>query len=386
MVGQVGEERLDLAEVRRVVEGAVVGVGVGRRAGAGALGLGHQQVDELVVDAAVHDHAGRGGAVLTGVEVRRRGDEPGRAGQVGVGRHHDRRLAAELEVGALEVLRRGRRDLDAGTDGPGDRDQAGRRVLDEQPSRRRVAVDDVEHAGRQDRAGDLGEQHGGAGRGVARLEHDRVAGGEGGGDLPDGHREGVVPGRHLADDADRLAADARGVPLEVLPRRLALEQPRGSREEPELVHALVDLLARDVAHRLAGVARLHLADLVAPRGDRSGEVEQVGLPAPRRQPLPRLRRTGRRGVRPVDLLGGRDGRAAVHLAGDRVDQVDEVGRGRLDELAVDEVADRVSHRDLPLRRRRSCGASRGRPRWCARRRGAGRRCRVRGRPPHRRRR
>ena len=36
-------------------------------------------------------------------------------------------------------------------------------------------------------------------------------------ELPDRHHHRVVPGRHLADDADRLAPDQRGVPGHVLP-------------------------------------------------------------------------------------------------------------------------------------------------------------------------
>ena len=324
-----------------VVERPVLRLLVRRRAGQRALGRLHEQVDELVVDTAVRDDAGGGGAVLAGVEVGRRGDHLRGARKVGVRHHDDGRLAAELEVHPLEGLRRRQRDLGAGPDRAGDGDQAGGRVLDEVATGRGVAVDDVEHPGRQDGAGDLGEQHGGARRGVAGLEHDRVAGGQGGRDLPDRHRERVVPRRHLSDDADGLAADRRGVALEVLPRRLPLQQPRGAGEEPQLVDALVDLLARDVAHRLAGVAGLHRADLVASPGDRGGEVEEVRLSRPGGEPLPRGRRALGSGVRPVDLLVRRDRRAAVGLAGHRVDEVDELGGHRRDELAVDEVADRL---------------------------------------------
>ena len=44
-----------------------------------------------------------------------------------------------------------------------------------------------------------------------RLEHDRVAGGDGGRPLPDRHHHRVVPRRDLGADADRLAPDERRV-------------------------------------------------------------------------------------------------------------------------------------------------------------------------------
>ena len=100
-----------------------------------------------------------------------------------------------------------------------------------------VAADDVEHARRQELLADLGQQRRGGRRGVARLEDDGVAGGQRRGDLPDHHHQRVVPRRHLADDADRLAADARRVVLHVLPGRPALEHPGGAGEEAEVVDA-----------------------------------------------------------------------------------------------------------------------------------------------------
>ena len=113
-----------------------------------------------------------------------------------------------------------------------------------------------------------------AGRGVARLEHDRVAGREGRRDLPDHHHQRVVPGRHLADDADRLAADERRVVLHVLAGRLALEQARGSGEEPEVVRAGRQLLGRRQPDRLAGVLALDPHDLVGAVVDGVGDPEQ----------------------------------------------------------------------------------------------------------------
>ena len=70
-----------------------------------ATGLLGQRGDEVVVDAGAGEHAGRGGAVLAGVEVAGDGDALGGGFDVGVVEHDDRRLAAELEVDPLEVRR-----------------------------------------------------------------------------------------------------------------------------------------------------------------------------------------------------------------------------------------------------------------------------------------
>ena len=168
-----------------------------------------------------------------------------------------------------------------------------------------VAGDDVEHARRQELLGELGEQDGARGRGVAGLEHDGVARGEGRGDLPDHHHQRVVPRRDLADDADRLAPDERRVVLQVLARGPALEHPGGAGEEPDLVDARRELLAGRQAERLAGVPGLGLHELVGPLLQRVGDLEQRLLalggggvaPAPR-TPARRRRTPGRRPRRP----------------------------------------------------------------------------------------
>ena len=64
--------------------------------------------DEVVVDAGTGQHAAGGGAVLAGVEPAGGADGLGGLLDVGVVEHHDRRLAAQLEVHVLEVGRRPR--------------------------------------------------------------------------------------------------------------------------------------------------------------------------------------------------------------------------------------------------------------------------------------
>ena len=166
------------------------------------------------------EHAGGGGAVLAGVEVARLGDGARRCLDVGVVEDDDRRLAAELEVHALEVGgRRARRPPCPARTDPVIATICGRLVLDEATTGVAVAAHDVEHARRQELLRQLGQQRRGRRRGVARLEDDGVARRQRRGDLPDHHHQRVVPRRDLADDADRLTPDVGGVVLHVLAGR-----------------------------------------------------------------------------------------------------------------------------------------------------------------------
>ena len=88
-----------------VVDRAEQHVLVVGHAGLDALGLLGERGDEVVVHAGRGDDSGRRGAVLAGVEVAGDGDALGRGGDVGVVEHHDRRLAAEFEVHALQAVR-----------------------------------------------------------------------------------------------------------------------------------------------------------------------------------------------------------------------------------------------------------------------------------------
>ena len=153
-----------------------------------------------------------------------------------------------------------------------------------------------------------GQHQGGFRGGVAGLEHDGVAGGEGGADLPDGHQERVVPRRHLGHDADRFAAHVGGVALEVLAGGLAFQDAGGAGEEAQLVRAGGHFLGGDQGADLAGVAVLGLDELVAAGLDGVGELEQHELALARGGVLPGLegvlaRRPWRRRRRPALEMG-----------------------------------------------------------------------------------
>ena len=152
---------------------------------------------------------------------------------------------------------------------------------------------------------DLGEQRGAHRRGVARLEDDGVAGGERRADLPDRHHQRVVPGRHLPDDADRLAPDAGREAGQVLAAGASLEQPGRAGEEPELVDRDVELLAPGERRILPVFWRLGVDEVVGVLLDQVGELEHRLLALGRRASDPSRgarrsprRRPGRRRRRP----------------------------------------------------------------------------------------
>ena len=107
-------------------------------------------------------------------------------------------------------------------------------------------------------------------RGVRRLEHDGVAGGERRRELPDRHHHRVVPRRHLGAHADRLAPDERGVAGHVLAGR----RPSRTRAAPakNRIWSTSGGISsrRRQRERLAGVARTRprRAPRRAPRGRR----------------------------------------------------------------------------------------------------------------------
>ena len=201
-----------------------------------------------------------------------------------------------------------------------------------------VAADHVEHAGRQELGGDLGQQQGGHRRGVRRLEHHRVARGERRGELPDRHHHRVVPRRHLGAHPDRLAPDDRGVAGQVLPGRRALQDAGRAGEEPELVDQRRQLLGQRQGDRLAGVAALGLDDLLGPRLDRVGEpAAGRGCAAPGwRRASPRWAAAAARSAASTSAGPETGARAyASPVLGSTTSLASP--RGRLNVLAVDEV-------------------------------------------------
>ena len=138
-------------------------------------------------------------------------------------------------------------------------------------------------------------------RELAGLEHDGVAGGQRGPELPGGHVERVVPRRDRGDDPERVTTDHRGVARLVLAGGLALEEAAGRGEEAPVVQGQVHLELDD-RDGLADVLALDRAQLVHVVLDGVGHRVQhlgalagrAGRPVRRRRPGPRRRRRRRR--------------------------------------------------------------------------------------------
>ena len=200
--------------------------------------LGHAG-DEVVDQRAVDDGPGRGRAVLAGVDQRRR---PRRRGPPPPGRRRPgRRTApcrrargapASTSAAAISITRR----PDAA--GAGERHHVDVRVrpISASPATGPEPVSTLTTPSGMPgvRAG-LGEHQRGQRGELARLEHDRVAGGDGRQDLPGRHLQRVVPRGDRPDDADRLAAYGRGVVRRVLAGGPALQGAGRAGEERRVV-------------------------------------------------------------------------------------------------------------------------------------------------------
>ena len=243
----------------------------------------------------MHDGAGRGRAVLTGVDQRAGDGTVDRGLEVGVVQHDERRLAAELEMHPLRRGRSGFHHPPADAAGAGEGHHVDVGVRDQRLARDRTgAGHDVDHTGRDAglRAG-LGEHQRGQRGELARLQHDGVAGCDGRQDLPGRHLQWVVPRGDRPDDADRLPAYGGGVVRRVLTGRSALQGARSPGEEGRVVDRARDVELPGQPDRLAGLPGLGLGQRLGPL------VEQDGQPVHRRRAL------ARRAAAPLRLGGPR---------------------------------------------------------------------------------
>ena len=122
-----------------------------------------------------------------------------------IGEEDVRRLAAQFQRHRNEVLAGILHDQAAGRGFAGEGDLGDARAGGERLAGFEAeAVDDVEHAGRQEIADQFGPDQDRGRRLLGRLQDDAVAGGKRRCKLPDRHQDREVPGDDLADDAERL--------------------------------------------------------------------------------------------------------------------------------------------------------------------------------------
>jgi hypothetical protein len=267
----------------------------------------HERRGEPLDNRLLDDDTGGGRAALTGREEGGVDHDVHGVGNLRVGEHDRRVLAAHLELHARPALRGLDRDAAAGGFRSGERDGPHGCVLDDLGADFRAGtshevdrafrdarlVERFHHAQRTER------------RQVRRLQHDGIAGDQRGRGLPRRNRNREVPRRDQADDAERTPArlDEHAIALRwrvlaAKPRALAAEVPQDVDRAADFAARFrqgLPFLARHLARYLIG-ARLeqvrraveHLAALRSRhrgprrlcggrRGDRLARVVAVGL-------------------------------------------------------------------------------------------------------------
>ena len=286
------------------------------------------------------------------------------ASEVGV-REDDRRgLAAELHRQALQERRGIAEDQLARPALAGERDERHLRMLHQRVSGFLTeSVDEVEDALGQARLlEDPGPERRRERREFGRLQHDGVAGREGGSELPRLQHERRVPWRDEPGDADRLAVHVVELATRHLVGVVGLRDDQVG-EEPEVLCRTAGL-PEGLGDRQAGVEGLELREArVAGLHDVGDAVEDPRTVAGQ-HPGPRAlgERPARGGDGTVDvgLLAG--GGLEVGLVRHRVEHVEGVAVHGVSELTVDVVLDaaRKVFGDVPGD---GCGVCHGAPRW-----------------------
>lgn len=130
-----GAGQLDVAHhlvvLRLRHDGAEAGGRFHRVAHHPLLRFGHERLEELVVHLALHQDARPGDAQLPGVAEDAGGNRGHALGHVGVGEHEHRRLATQLERGALQLRRHPGSDVAGGGRRTGERHADDIGVLDQ---------------------------------------------------------------------------------------------------------------------------------------------------------------------------------------------------------------------------------------------------------------
>ena len=213
-----------------------------------------------------------------------------------------------------------------------------------------LAQHHVEGARRQEWLSQLGQHQRAFRRRVARLENHGVSGRQCRGDLPDGHHQGIVPGRDLPHHTQRLAPDGGGQAFHVFTAGTPFQQSSSPGKETQLIGRDHHFLLADQGLDLTRGATLGIDQAIGMLLDRIGQAQQ------------RLLAHGRSGLVPFGegceggIVGGIHiglggiGRTPVDLSVDRTDKIEDLGAGRFDVLAVDEMAEgRDSHAVSPDR-------------------------------------
>ena len=164
-------------------------------------------------------------------------------------------------------------------------------------------VDDVDDAFGKDLGDGLGKLQRRQRRLLRRLDDDGVAASQRGRELPGRHHQRIVPRRDRADDADRIAADHRGVARHIFAGHGAMHVAHGAGKEAEAVDDRRHLVLQHADARLAAVQRFERGEGFGIALDGVGELQQERRALGRRGARPGLERLLGRIHRRVDLRG-----------------------------------------------------------------------------------
>ena len=245
----------DRAERRRRIGRAAELVGVHRR---------HRALDEGVIDALMDIDAFHGAAGLAGIEETAIDDVLDREGEIGIGAHIGRILAAELQRRRREIRRAGDRGHDVPPAGrrAGEADLVDEAGADDAVGDLMRHVHELEHVLPEPGLGEGGREMFRDQRRLARMLHDDGVAGEDRRQHGVERRHiGIVPGRQVEADAERLAAD---IPLEILLRPDIDVGEGGGRDVDHVARALLEAahLAMAVADRPAHLPGEQFGDTV----------------------------------------------------------------------------------------------------------------------------
>ncbi|RMM93891.1 putative transcriptional regulator [Pseudomonas savastanoi pv. glycinea] len=186
------------------------GVSVQRVSALDLLDLAHHRFHELWIDRLLHQRAGRASADFALIEERQHQAFCSLVDELRLGAHDVfeedvRRLAAQLDGGRDDVVRRQFHDVRADRGRAGESDFGDALAAGQRFTRfAAITLHDVQHAGRQQVA-DQFDQHADAQRGLfGWLEHDAITGSQRRGEFPGGHQEREVPRDDLPNHAQRL--------------------------------------------------------------------------------------------------------------------------------------------------------------------------------------
>ena len=324
-------ELADAGQLLGGVDRADVGVLVQRVAHAQRGHAALEALEHLVGDRLLHQQARARAADVALVEEDAVDDALDGLVDRGVVEDDVGGLAAELQGDLLVRAgdRLGDRAADVGGAGEGDLVDVG--VRDQRAAGVAGAGDDVDDTrGQVGLLADLGEQQRRQRGGLGGLEHDRVAAGECGRDLPREHQQREVPRDDLAGDAQRLrVAGAEAGVLQLVGPAGVVEEVRGDGRDVD-VAGLLD--------RLAVVDRLEDGELAAALLDDPGDAVEVLGPLAAGHPAPDLvvgPAGGLHGLVDVGVVGLGDLRE--HLLGGGADGLEGLAAA-VDELTVDEQA------------------------------------------------